>query len=125
MYRRTLWVGPGGSFTPFHRDPNVGLYTQVSGKKVFHLAPPEAGCEDVLRVSESKLHGNTSVAPSYVRVLLAEEGEWKGRLEKAGSMDGACAAELEAGDSVLIPAGWWHTAEGVGGPGVGVNAWFR
>ena len=28
VYRRTIWIGPGGSFTPFHRDPYIGLYTQ-------------------------------------------------------------------------------------------------
>lgn len=28
VYRRTLWIGPRGSFTPFHRDPYIGLYSQ-------------------------------------------------------------------------------------------------
>jgi hypothetical protein len=32
VWRRTLWVGPGGSFTPFHRDPYVGIYSQ--GKSI-------------------------------------------------------------------------------------------
>ena len=28
LYRRTLWIGPKRSFTPFHRDPYVGIYSQ-------------------------------------------------------------------------------------------------
>lgn len=123
IYRRTLWIGPAGSFTPFHRDPNAGLYTQVLGSKVFHLAPPDA--RDKLRPSTSALHGNTSTAPTYTRELLRDGGEWTSVLDAVGRMEGACEARLEEGDSVLIPARWWHSAEGVGGAGVGVNAWFR
>jgi hypothetical protein len=28
LYRRTIWVGPKRSFTPFHKDPYVGIYSQ-------------------------------------------------------------------------------------------------
>ena len=28
VYRRTIWIGPRASFTPFHRDPYIGLYSQ-------------------------------------------------------------------------------------------------
>ena len=30
LYRRTMWVGPKRSFTPFHKDPYVGIYSQGS-----------------------------------------------------------------------------------------------
>ena len=39
LYRRTLWVGPRGTFTPFHKDPYIGLYSQskpFSGFMLFH-----------------------------------------------------------------------------------------
>lgn len=28
IFRRTIWVGPSGSWTPFHRDPYIGIYNQ-------------------------------------------------------------------------------------------------
>lgn len=138
VYGRTLWVGPRGSFTPFHRDPNVGLYTQIVGRKVFHLVPPEA--ERVLRPGKG-VHANTSAVPVSVRRVLqekeGEEEEGEGQpltkgeeadsravLAEALAMPGACVAQLGPGDSVLIPQGWWHSAEGES-VGVGVNAWFR
>lgn len=49
----------------------------------------------------------------------------KTALEEAAAMDGSCEVCLEAGDSLVVPEGWWHSAEGGDGPGVGVGAWFR
>jgi lysine-specific demethylase 8 len=47
-------------------------------------------------------------------------------LAKAFAIEGACKVNLRAGESVLVPEGWWHSAEGgKDGPGVGVGAWFR
>jgi hypothetical protein len=52
--------------------------------------------------------------------------QYRSDLEAAAQMDGAAEVTLQAGESVLVPEGWWHAAEG--GPdssGVGVGAWFR
>lgn len=141
VYRRNLWVGPAGSFTPFHRDPNIGLYTQVAGTKVFHLLPPGHHGGPSAEVFEtSKKRGNTSRLPVSVGALLgadgagegeglegmdaAEAASWRAALTAAFALDGACVARLGPGDSVLIPEGWWHSAVGLDA-GVGVNAWFR
>ncbi|KLT38530.1 Clavaminate synthase-like protein [Cutaneotrichosporon oleaginosum] len=138
VYGRTLWVGPRGSFTPFHRDPNVGLYSQIVGSKVFHLLPPH------VEMARSAVRANTATVPVSVRRILEgaevsgeSEGEGEGEelepqerirfralLEEAFTHDGACEVRLGPGDSVLIPPGWWHSAEGES-IGVGVNAWFR
>ncbi|GMK53905.1 hypothetical protein CspeluHIS016_0104910 [Cutaneotrichosporon spelunceum] len=132
VYGRTLWVGPARCFTPFHRDPNVGLYTQVVGKKVFHLLPPE------VEFQTSAVRANTASVPISVRRILGEGGgegegedvgpkereEMRALLRDAFAREGACEVRLAAGDSVLIPPGWWHSAEGES-VGVGVNAWFR
>jgi lysine-specific demethylase 8 len=130
IYRRTMWVGPSGSFTPFHRDPNVGIYTQIVGRKVFHLLPPTEDVVACLEPSARELHKNTSTIPVSVRAVF-EGGEGtramdrcRENLSKAFEAPGACEARLEQGDSVLIPEGWWHSAEG-DGVGVGVNAWFK
>lgn len=47
MYRRTIWIGPRQSFTPFHRDPYIGLYTQ--GEHHFAITEASAGNEDLSR----------------------------------------------------------------------------
>lgn len=43
------------------------------------------------------------------------------QLESAFRMEGGCEVVLGAGESVLVPEGWWHSAEGLDGPGVGVG----
>lgn len=45
-------------------------------------------------------------------------------LVEAAEIDGSCMVDLEPGESVLVPEGWFHSAEGLSA-GVGVNAWFR
>ncbi|TXT07182.1 hypothetical protein VHUM_03352 [Vanrija humicola] len=137
VYRRNLWVGPAGSFTPFHRDPNIGLYTQVAGSKVFHLLPPGPASGPAAVVFEtSRKRENTSLLPVAVGALLdgtgegvegldtAEQNRWREALRAAFELDGACEARLGPGDSLLIPEGWWHSAVGLDA-GVGVNAWFK
>ncbi|OCF41874.1 hypothetical protein I317_04284 [Kwoniella heveanensis CBS 569] len=140
LYRRTIWIGPERSFTPFHKDPYVGIYSQIIGNKTFHVLPPEAA--QYLSPSNLPRHTNTSQIPLPVSRIFSSNipgavaqdladlprdivRTYQDQLKKAAAVDGACVVELEAGDSVLVPEGWWHAAEGGDGPGVGVGAWFR
>ncbi|WVF71303.1 hypothetical protein IAT40_006106 [Kwoniella sp. CBS 6097] len=141
LYRRTIWIGPEKSFTPFHKDPYVGVYSQIIGSKTFHVLPPHAAQH--LSPSNLPRHTNTSQIPLPVSRIFSPskvEGEQSNdladlprkitqtcqeQLKKAAAVDGACVVELKAGESVLVPEGWWHAAEGGDGPGVGVGAWFR
>ncbi|WWC70126.1 uncharacterized protein I206_104073 [Kwoniella pini CBS 10737] len=141
LYRRTIWIGPEKSFTPFHKDPYVGIYSQIVGKKTFHVLPPEAA--QFLSPSNLARHTNTSQIPIPVsRILPTTPDSIPDRkdlvdlpqgildtcytqLKKAFALEGACAVDLNEGESVLVPEGWWHTAEGGNEPGVGVGAWFR
>ncbi|KAK8864510.1 hypothetical protein IAR55_001760 [Kwoniella newhampshirensis] len=157
LYRRTMWIGPKGSFTPFHKDPYHGIYSQIVGKKTFHILPP--GAVPHLDISSLPRHTNTSQIPLPVSRIYSSPSSptsttstsppvgpttstsntlddlsdlphaivqtWRTKLDAAFDMPGACQVTLEAGESVLVPEGWWHAAEGVDGSGVGVNAWFR
>ncbi|WWC94331.1 hypothetical protein V866_001173 [Kwoniella sp. B9012] len=137
LYRRTVWIGPEKSFTPFHKDPYVGIYSQIVGNKTFHVLPPEAAQH--LSPSNLARHTNTSQIPLPVSRIFSTTDDindladlprdiletCQNQLKQAFALDGACAVELSAGESVLIPEGWWHAAEGGDGPGVGVGAWFR
>ena len=84
--------------------------------------------------SESSSSGteNVSGAADYVANQKAPEdihpeafSRYQRDLVEAFSLDGACEATLEAGESILVPEGWFHSAEGGSGPGIGVGAWFR
>ncbi|WVR06927.1 hypothetical protein IAU60_003963 [Kwoniella sp. DSM 27419] len=142
LYRRTVWIGPEQSFTPLHKDPYINIYSQIIGEKTFHILPPEAAQH--LSPSNLPRHTNTSRIPLPISRIFGSPGSsdpsvtddladlprdtietCRNQLEKAFSADGACVVTVEAGESVLVPEGWWHSAEGGDSPGVGVGAWFR
>jgi len=42
------------------------------------------------------------------------------------TIGGAWQTELDAGDALFIPKGWWHSVKGLGdGINGSVNWWFR
>jgi hypothetical protein len=49
----------------------------------------------------------------------------KDSLEEAFTDQHAYEVTLHPGDSLLVPEGWWHCAEGLDGVGIGVGGWFR
>lgn len=122
------------------------LRPPVIGKKKFWLLPPSSA--GYLDISPSHPHTNTSTIPISVSAIFppssssspkSEAGvvggdisditvekmdRYKDLLTRAFDVDGACEVELREGESVLVPEGWWHSAEGIS-TGIGVNAWFR
>lgn len=67
---------------------------------------------------EDKIGGDISDIPPE------KMDRYRDHVKRAFEVDGACEVELGEGDSVVVPEGWWHSAEGIS-TGVGVNAWFR
>ncbi|ODN94186.1 hypothetical protein L198_05037 [Cryptococcus wingfieldii CBS 7118] len=107
------------------------------GRKIFHVVPPAASPH--LNPSPKPLHANTSQIPIPVSRIVSPFSEsadlddlppntlaeCRDRLRRAYELEGGCQVVVGPGESVLIPEGWWHAAEGINGPGVGVGAWFR
>ncbi|MDT9598983.1 cupin-like domain-containing protein [Sphingosinicella rhizophila] len=89
------WIGPMGTFTPLHFDLTNNLVAQVVGSKWIVLLPP----------SETRLLYNERHVFSAVHDVMDED-----ILEKFPLARDAVTyeLELEAGELLFIPIGWWH-----------------
>ncbi|MGB3721735.1 MAG: cupin-like domain-containing protein [Pacificimonas sp.] len=90
-----MWIGPAGTFTPLHFDLTNNLLAQITGRKTVLILPP----------SESgKLAHNHHV--------FSDVGDLTDQARVA-AFPGARNAryftvDLEPGDLLYIPIGWWH-----------------
>lgn len=133
VYDSSLWLGEAPTFTPLHRDPNPNLFVQLAGTKIVRLVPPDVGRGIFSRVqqhigssagvSAGTMRGEEMMAGMEKRLLEAEV--WDDRVVgENGTV--FWQAEVEAGDGLFIPKGWWHSVKGVGRGMTGsVNWWFR
>ncbi|KAK4506984.1 hypothetical protein PRZ48_000718 [Zasmidium cellare] len=126
VYDSSIWLGQAPTFTPLHRDPNPNLFVQLAGRKKVRLCRPEVGRGIFAKVQErigcaasATMRGEEMMAGEEKKVL--EEEVW-GRDSEVEFWD----AELESGDGMFIPKGWWHSVKGTGEGITGsVNWWFR
>lgn len=129
VYDSSIWLGQAPTYTPLHRDPNPNLFVQLAGRKRVRLCGPEAGMGVFAKVQE-KIGGRASATMRGEEMMVGEE---KAALEEEvwAEHDAEAAieyleAELEIGDGLFIPKGWWHSVKGSGEGMTGsVNWWFR
>lgn len=106
------WIGPAGTRTPMHHDTSNILFCQIVGSKRFTFVSP-------------------------MRTELAEGGHrgfYAGRTADALGDIPHATVELEPGDGLFIPVGWWHEVEALT-PSVNISflnftqpnafTWFR
>ncbi|OAR02908.1 hypothetical protein LLEC1_04546 [Akanthomyces lecanii] len=129
VYSSSIWLGTEPTYTPLHRDPNPNLFCQLHRQKVVRLLPPQLGEQLYLQVQvQLRLQGS-----SRIRGTEMMEGEERKVLHEAvwqprKSIEEMCEAELDAGDALFIPEGWWHSVKSKGTVGDlngSVNWWFR
>ncbi|KAH7130640.1 JmjC domain protein [Dendryphion nanum] len=125
-YGSSLWMGKPPTRTPLHRDPNPNIFIQLAGRKVVRLMAPDDGARLYHRITE--VHGSANMRGTEMmsgpESLRLEEAVW-GHSEVYDEVKGV-EAELESGDGLYIPLGWWHAVNGVGqGVNASVNWWFR
>ncbi|UZJ57121.1 hypothetical protein CBS101457_006441 [Exobasidium rhododendri] len=128
QWRRNVWIGGSGSFTPIHCDPYENVFVQVVGSKRAHLFPPSVA--KYLRLfPASTSQSNTSSIPvedvllAGSRSLSSKDGEYAD-VEEALFHPESRHVSLEAGDALYIPRGWFHCLRSTS-ISASVNAWFR
>ncbi|KAL4778369.1 hypothetical protein BJX76DRAFT_145165 [Aspergillus varians] len=135
VYDTNVWIGHPPTYTPLHRDPNPNLFVQLAGRKHVRLLAPRDG-----QVVFSHVRGQLGRSGSREAAAFRGEEMMHGReralLEQAVWDDAGneklerayegFEAELEAGDGLFIPKGWWHSIKGMGeSVTASVNWWFR
>lgn len=128
VYDSSIWLGLEPTYTPWHRDPNPNLFCQLCSSKVVRLLPPSAG-DRIFRDVQMQLGSSGS---SRIRGEEMMQGPERHLLHEAIWGESATAdiqeAELDAGDALFIPKGWWHSVKSGSGDGRlngSVNWWFR
>lgn len=89
------WIGPAGTFTPLHFDLANHLLAQIAGQKHVILAPPS-------ETQRLYPHSNTL---SAVHDLTDETQLARYPLARGARTH---EVELEAGDLLFVPIGWWQ-----------------
>ncbi|EST05371.1 JmjC [Kalmanozyma brasiliensis GHG001] len=119
QWRSNVWIGPGGTYTPLHRDPYENLFAQIVGRKRVHLFAPALAPN--LYIKPSGPQQNTSEIASEQELLTPSQD--RPLLSEALASDNAFVAELDAGDVLYIPQGWYHCVQSLS-TSASVNFWY-
>ncbi|KAI9767223.1 MAG: hypothetical protein M1840_005823 [Geoglossum simile] len=132
IYDTNLWIGLAPTYTPLHRDPNPNIFVQLAGTKIVRLFEPDVGVDIFKRVQRevgtnaSAVFRGDEMMVGQERELLEDQvwGDRAGNNTTSGVL--GHEAQLDRGDGLFIPSGWWHSIKGVGEGITGsVNWWFR
>ena len=118
VYGSSVWLGRAPTYTPLHRDPNPNLFVQLAGRKSMRLFVPEAGGKVFAKVKgvvggggNATMRGEEMMVGEERSVL--EEVVWGESAEWEVEVEG-WECEVDAGDGLFIPKGWWHSIRGIG-----------
>lgn len=110
-----IWIGGKGCRTPLHYDMHDNFLVQVSGRKRIDLFSPDQSGNLYPAAGDILQHCSrvNVFAPDFGSYPLYEEAE-RQKLQII----------LEAGDTLYIPAKWWHAVESLE-PSISVNFWWH
>ncbi|KAF4979570.1 hypothetical protein FZEAL_4274 [Fusarium zealandicum] len=129
VYSSSIWLGTEPTYTPLHRDPNPNVFCQLCSSKVIRLMAPALGDRLYFEV-QARIR---QTGHSRIRTVDMMEGKEREALhevvwERDRLPEGLYEADLEPGDALFIPNGWWHSVKSKGARGHlngSVNWWFR
>ncbi|KAG8465584.1 hypothetical protein KFE25_002891 [Diacronema lutheri] len=111
--RVNVWLGPGGTVSPLHHDPEHNLLAQVAGAKYVRLYAPGESAR--LYAHPTGVHKVSSQIRDVHNVDSARFPLFAG----ARYIDGW----LRAGEALYIPPRWWHHVESLQ-PSCSVSFWW-
>ncbi|XP_068619157.1 HSPB1-associated protein 1 homolog [Battus philenor] len=110
----TLWIGTKGAHTPAHQDTyGYNIIAQLYGRKRWILFPPETGNLLPTRVpyEESSVYSKLNFyCPA--------------NFDAFNALTGARLVELNAGDALVVPRGWWHYVQNLDNINIAINVWL-
>ncbi|EFI27704.1 phospholipase [Coprinopsis cinerea okayama7 len=127
-----LWIGNSKSITSVHSDPYENIYVVVRGKKKFTLIPPTDGwClqERFYPHARFSRHSPSSlleIVPSPSDTPMVRWSSLPDRRLSEVLPDDICPlhVELEAGQTLYLPVGWWHQVEQSEETTIALNWWY-
>lgn len=97
-HRRAGWIGPAGTVTGYHADLGDNQLSQVIGRKLVKMISPD----------QSKLVYRTRKYDPNGIACAVNADAWDAKAHPRFGESYALYTMLEPGDSVYIPAGWFH-----------------
>lgn len=114
QYNTNIWLGPKGTKTPLHKDPNHNIFCQVFGKKHVRLYSSQVPESHVYPFPADVYRNTSQVDVENVDnskyPLFRDLQYW--------------TCDVEGGDMLFIPKSFWHYVKSVD-PSLSVNFWFR
>ncbi|KAI1434048.1 Clavaminate synthase-like protein [Xylaria sp. CBS 124048] len=129
VYSSSIWLGLQPTYTSLHRDPNPNLFCQLVGRKVVRLLPPSVGLSVYQQVRRSLGEAGNPRFRGPEMMVGPERDALRRAVWADDEAEGEILqAELEPGDALFIPMGWWHSVASVGDEAdlnASANWWFR
>ena len=95
------WLGPAGTLSPLHHDPDHNLLAQVVGSKYVRLYSP---------AQTERLYPRTDAVHRVSSQIVDPDAHDAARFPAFGGAPYADVV-LNAGDVLYIPPRWWHFVE--------------
>ncbi|KAL9053450.1 MAG: hypothetical protein Q9162_004753 [Coniocarpon cinnabarinum] len=129
IYDSSIWLGMAPTYTPLHKDPNPNLFVQLAGRKSMRIFEPAFG-RAVFEEAQRRSGGRAAAAFRGEEMMQGSERQIMEALvwgdDDAKVAQQTYTVELETGEGLFIPKGWWHSIKGMGeGINGSVNWWFR
>ena len=112
-----IWIG-NQTVTRAHYDLNHNIACVVAGRRRFHLFPPE----QLVNLYPGPFDRTIGGVP--VSMVDAENPDLDRYPRFAEAQKVMLTAELEPGDAIYIPYGWWHQVHSLSRFNVLVNYWW-
>ncbi|KAL0579685.1 hypothetical protein V5O48_002315 [Marasmius crinis-equi] len=126
-----LWIGDSGSVSSIHSDPYENIYTVIRGAKHFTLLPPTEGWCLKERMYPHAAYTRSSDSPALELQPSSSDTppvRWSSIAEP--HLPGVLPSDahpihitVEKGDTLYLPAGWWHHVR-QDGVTIALNWWY-